>query len=158
MRELTVQSSQAPSWILKSASAVVCQRQQRPSEDTTPESFGGSIVFIGSIVTHVSTTVQHISACIASKAAVRGLAKHSATELAPHGIRVTRCRLIRDDGYGAWTAGHGARVGEAVWEGDTIGWVGYPSELKGSTLLLCVQGGMQGGWARYTKQDRLIDG
>jgi NAD(P)-dependent dehydrogenase (short-subunit alcohol dehydrogenase family) len=48
----------------------------------------GSIIFIGSVATHISTYVQQISCYTASKAAIGGLVKPMAMELAQYGIRV----------------------------------------------------------------------
>ena len=48
----------------------------------------GSIIFIGSVATHISTMVQQISCYTASKSAIRGLVKPLAMELAQYGIRV----------------------------------------------------------------------
>lgn len=53
--------------------------------DTTPI---GHIIFIGSVATHISTYVQQITCYTASKAAVTGLVKPMAMELAQYGIRV----------------------------------------------------------------------
>jgi len=55
-----------------------------PGQETTT----GTIIFITSIATHISTSVQHISCYTASKSAVRGLVKPLAMELVQYGIRV----------------------------------------------------------------------
>ena len=63
-------------------------QQQRSSQDTALKPSGGSLIFIGGIATPISTTIQHISAYVASKAAVRWLVKHLAIERAVRGIPV----------------------------------------------------------------------
>lgn len=129
------------------------QRQKKPSNlDNEPS--GGSIVFIGSIATYLSTTVQKLSAYTASKAAVRGLVKPLAMELAPHRIRVNSL----SPGYMMTDMMRALQVKEPKlvkqFEKETMfGRIGMPEESKGGILFLCSGAGR---W--YAGQDMLIDG
>lgn len=114
----------------------------------------GNIVFIGSIATHISTTVQNISCYAASKAAVRGLVKPLAMELAQYGIRVNSL----SPGYMMTDMMRGLQVKQpelvSQFEKETLfKRIGYPDELKGAMLFLCSRAS---GW--YTGQDLLVDG
>ena len=115
----------------------------------------GTIVFIGSIATHIPTSVQHISAYTASKAAVRGLVKPLAMELAPYGIRVNSL----SPGYMMTDMMRGLQTKQPdlvkQFEKETLfERIGLPDELKGSVLWMCSE--KASGW--YTGQDLLVDG
>ena len=114
----------------------------------------GSIVFIGSIATHVGTAVQQISVYTATKAAVRGLVKPMAMELAQYGIRVNSL----SPGYMFTDMMRSLQKQQpklvAQFEHETMfGRVGFPEELKGAILFMCSDAGR---W--YTGQDLLVDG
>ena len=115
----------------------------------------GTIVFIASIATHISTTVQRISCYSASKAAVRGLVKPLAMELAEYGIRVNSL----SPGYMMTEMMRQLQVQKPdlvqQFEKETLfGRIGLPEELKGAMLWLCAS--KASGW--YTGQDLLVDG
>lgn len=125
-------------------------RVREPGKETT----GGSIVFIASIATHISTTAQHITSYTASKAAVRGLVKPMAMELAEHGIRVNSL----SPGYMMTDMMAGLEKSQpqlvAQFKKETLfNRIGYSQELQGAILFLCSQAS---GW--YTGQDLLVDG
>ncbi|KAL2008951.1 hypothetical protein VTN00DRAFT_7145 [Thermoascus crustaceus] len=132
-------------------------RQEIDSAKATPNSptpIHGSIVFIASIATHISTTAQRISCYTASKAAVRGLVKPLAMELAKHGIRVNSL----SPGYTMTDMMRGLQREQpklvAQFERETMfGRIGTPEELKGAVLFLCSRAS---GWV--TGQDVLVDG
>ena len=118
------------------------------------ENTTGTIVFIGSIATHISTAVQSISCYSASKAAVRGPVKPLAMELAPYGIRVNL--LSPGDVMTNIMRGLQVKRPKLVeqFEKETLfGRNGFPDELKGAILFLCTQAS---GW--YTGKDLLVDG
>ena len=115
----------------------------------------GSIIFITSIATHTPSSAQRISAYIASKAAVRGLVKPLAMELAPYGIRVNSL----SPGYTMTDMMKGLRDKSPdlvrQFEKETLfGRIGTPEELKGPILWLACD--KASGW--YTGQDLLVDG
>jgi NAD(P)-dependent dehydrogenase (short-subunit alcohol dehydrogenase family) len=115
----------------------------------------GTIIFIASIATYISTTVQTISCYTASKAAIKGLVKPLAMELAPYGIRVNSL----SPGYMMTDMMRGLQkqAPDLVrqFEKETLfGRIGLPDELKGAMLYLCCEGAS--GW--YTGQDLLVDG
>ena len=120
----------------------------------SPHSPNKSIVFIASIATHTPSSAQTISAYIASKAAVRGLVKPLALELAPSGIRVNSL----SPGYTMTEMMRGLQekqpdlVGGFAQE-SMFGRIGEPVDLAGPMLMLCSQAG---GWV--TGQDVLVDG
>ena len=126
----------------------------KPAQDDLSTS-GGTIVFIASIATHISSTAQRISCYTASKAAVRGLVKPLAMELAPYGIRVNSL----SPGYMMTDMMRGLQREQPdlvqQFEKETLfGRIGLPEELKGAVLWLC--NGKASGW--YTGQDLLVDG
>ena len=103
-----------------------------------------NIVFITSIATRISTKVQNMSCYTASKAAVRGLVKPLAMELAEHGIRVSSL----SPGYMMTDMMRGLQKIQptlvAQFEKETLfGRIGFPDELKGGILYLCSQAS---GW------------
>lgn len=120
-----------------------------------PSKKGGSIVFIGSIATHIASTAQNISAYVASKGAVRSLVKPLAMELAQYGIRVNSLSpgyMMTDMMRGLQTE-QPDLVGQ--FEKETLfGRIGNPEEVKGALLFLCARGAS--GWV--TGQDILVDG
>jgi sorbose reductase len=120
-----------------------------------PSKEGGSIVFIGSIATHIASTAQNISAYVASKGAVRSLVKPLAMELAQYGIRVNSLSpgyMMTDMMRGLQTE-QPDLVGQ--FEKETLfGRIGNPEEVKGALLFLCARGAS--GWV--TGQDILVDG
>jgi sorbose reductase len=118
------------------------------------EATTGTIVFTGSIASHISAAVQNISCYSASKAAVRGLVKPLSMELAPYGIRVNSL----SPGYMIMDMMRGLQVKQPKLvkqlEKETLfGRIGFPEELNGAILFLCTQAS---GW--YTGQDLLVDG
>ena len=118
---------------------------------------GGSIVFIASISTHIPSVAQNISAYISSKAAVRGLVKPLAVELAPYGIRVNSL----SPGYMMTDMMQGLQRQQPdlvrQFQSETLlgggKRIGRPEELQGPLLMLCSRAG---GW--MTGQDILVDG
>lgn len=119
---------------------------------------GGSIVFVSSISTHIPSIAQKISAYVGSKAAIRGMVKPLAVELAPFGIRVNSL----SPGYMMTNMMESLQQQspdivrqfekETLLSGGTR--IGRPEELQGPLLLLCSRKG--GGW--MTGQDILVDG
>lgn len=136
------------------ANAMVRKREHLGPPDAGEESLTGCIVFIASVATHISTTVQNISVYTASKAAVRGLVKPMAMELAPHGIRVNSLSPgpMRTAMYDTVSEKSPAFAYQMSKE-TMFGRVGFPEELKGCILFLCSQAS-----AWYTGQDLLVDG
>lgn len=125
-------------------------KQAAPGHEKT----NGSIVFIGSIATHIASSAQQISCYTASKAAVRGLVKPLAMELAQYGIRVNSL----SPGYMMTDMMRGLQEQQpqlvSQFGKETMfGRIGYPEELQGAILFLCSQGS---GW--LTGQDLLVDG
>lgn len=113
-----------------------------------------SIVFVASIATHVPSSSQRISAYIASKAAVRGLVKPLAVELAPHGIRVNSL----SPGYTMTDMMRGLQqqqpdLVDGFARESMFGRIGQPEDLAGPMLMLCSRAG---SW--ITGQDILVDG
>jgi len=114
----------------------------------------GSIIFITSIATHISSTAQRISCYSASKSAVHGLVKPLAIELAPHGIRVNSL----SPGYMMTDMMRGLQTQQPdlvrQFEKETLfGRIGEPEELKGAALWLASEASR---WV--TGQDLLVDG
>ena len=127
------------------------------SSSTTidPSKRGGSIVFVGSIATHIASTAQNISAYTASKGAVRSLVKPLAMELGRYGIRVNSL----SPGYMMTdmmqSLHHQQPDLVRQFEKETLfGRIGNPEEVKGALLFLCARGAS--GWV--TGQDVLVDG
>lgn len=118
----------------------------------------GSIVFIGSISTYIPSVAQSISAYIGSKAAIGGMVKPLAVELAPFGIRVNSLSpgYMMTDMMQALQRQSPDLVRqfqkETLLGGGTR--IGRPEELQGPMLLLCSSKG--GSW--ITGQDILVDG
>lgn len=129
--------------------------QQMPVD---PAGEGGSIVFISSISTHIPSTAQNISAYVSSKAAVQGLAKPLAVELAPFGIRVNSLSpgYMMTDMMRGLQEKQPSLVQQFQKETLLAGGrrIGKPEELHGALLLLCSR--KAGGW--MTGQDLLVDG
>ncbi|RHZ74424.1 hypothetical protein CDV55_105331 [Aspergillus turcosus] len=115
----------------------------------------GTIIFIASIATYIASSAQQISCYTASKAAVKGLVKPMAMELAPYGIRVNSL----SPGYMMTDMMRGLQEKQPQlvdqFEKETLfGRIGMPVELKGAILYLCCDSAS--GW--YTGQDLLVDG
>jgi NAD(P)-dependent dehydrogenase (short-subunit alcohol dehydrogenase family) len=115
----------------------------------------GTIIFIASIATYIASSAQQISCYTASKAAVKGLVKPMAMELAPYGIRVNSL----SPGYMMTDMMRGLQEKQPQlvdqFEKETLfGRIGMPVELKGAILYLCCESAS--GW--YTGQDLLVDG
>lgn len=136
------------------ANAMVRKRQRLGPPAPGTETSTGSIVFIGSVASHIPTVVQNISVYSASKSAVRGLVKPLAMELAPYGIRVNSLSpgTMRTAMYEK-VAGETPAFAKQVERETMFGRVGNPDELMGSVLFLCSQAS---SW--YTGQDLLVDG
>lgn len=123
-----------------------------------PTKTGGSIIFIASISVHTPSAAQNISAYVASKAAVLGLVKPLAIELAPYGIRVNSL----SPGYTMtdMMAGLQKEQPDLVrqFEKETLlgsgSRIGRPEDLHGPLLMLSSR--KAGGWV--TGQDVLVDG
>lgn len=133
------------------ASRYISAHGTTPAKDPTT----GTIIFIASIATHISSAAQQISCYTASKAAVKGLVKPLAMELAPYGIRV----LSLSPGYMMTDMMRGLQSQQPAlvkqFEKETLfGRIGFPEELKGAILWMC--NNKASGW--YTGQDLLIDG
>lgn len=136
---------------------MVRKRERKYGNSAPPvgeETTNGSIVFVTSIATHIASTAQQISCYTASKAAVRGLVKPLAMELAQYGIRVNSL----SPGYMMTDMMRGLQQKQpslvAQFERETMyGRIGNPAELQGAMLFLCSRAG---GW--YTGQDLLVDG
>ncbi|KAK4986994.1 hypothetical protein LTR50_004946 [Elasticomyces elasticus] len=139
------------------ANAMVRKRERKYGKSAPPrgeETTNGSIVFVTSIATHIASTAQQISCYTASKAAVRGLVKPLAMELAQYGIRVNSL----SPGYMMTDMMRGLQQQQpslvAQFEKETMyGRIGNPAELQGAMLFLCSRAS---GW--YTGQDILVDG
>ena len=103
------------------ANSIVRRRERNGKPPAGQKTTTGTIVFIGSIATHIFTTVQNISCHSASKAAVRRLVKPLAMELAPCGIRVNSLSPgYTDDGYDAWSPSEAAETCGAVCERNVV--------------------------------------
>lgn len=126
------------------------EKMGKPAPSDSPPI--GSIVFVASVATHISTAVQNISCYIASKAAVRGLVKPMAMELAQYGIRVNSLSPgpMRTDMMRQVEQQQPDLVKQFNKE-SMFGRVGNPDELKPAILFLCCS-----GWT--TGQDLLVDG
>ncbi|GAW19158.1 hypothetical protein ANO14919_086420 [Xylariales sp. No.14919] len=136
------------------AHAMVRNRERSGPVASGEETSNGSIIFIASILSHMSTAVQNLSVYSASKAAVRGLVKPMAMELAPYGIRVNSISPgpMKTVMYEAASAVSPAFANQMEKE-TMFGRVGIPEELKGAVLFLCSQ---MSSWT--TGQDLLCDG
>jgi sorbose reductase len=137
------------------ANSMVKRYESHHGSSLATEPNTGTIIFIASIATYISTTVQHISCYTASKAAIKGLVKPLAMELAPYGIRVNSL----SPGYMMTDMMKGLQkqAPDLVrqFEKETLfGRIGLPDELKGAVLYLCCD--RASGW--YTGQDLLVDG
>jgi sorbose reductase len=137
------------------ANAMVDRYRSEHGDAAATHASTGSIIFIASIATHIASSAQHISCYTASKAAIRGMVKPVAMELARYGIRVNSL----SPGY---TMTDMMRQLQQVqpnlveqFERETLfGRIGAPDELQGAILWLCSE--RASGW--YTGQDLLIDG
>lgn len=104
------------------------------------ESSVGSIVLIGSIATPISTTAQHISTYVATKAAIRGLVKPLAMKLAPPGTHIKSL----SPGHMMTNVMRALQTKQAQlvihFEKETLFWrIGYPDKVKRGILFLCNQ-------------------
>ena len=118
------------------------------------ETSTGTIVFIGSVATHIGTAVQNISIYAASKCAIRGLVKPMAMELAQYGIRVNSLSPgpMKTAMYEKASQENPAFSYQIDRE-TMFKRVGTPDELKSCIIFLCSRGS---SW--YTGQDMLVDG
>lgn len=124
-------------------------------EGKATEPTTGSIIFIASIATYITSTAQQISCYTASKAAIKGLVKPLTMELSQYGIRVNSL----SPGYMMTDMMRGLQMEQPTlvsqFEKETLfGRIGLPEELKGAMLWLC--NSRASGW--YTGQDLLVDG
>jgi len=145
------------SFLVAQACAASMVKRYGVKHGTAPatEPHTGTIVFISSIATSISTIAQRISCYAASKAAIKGLVKPLAMELAPYGIRVNSL----SPGYMMTDMMRGLQQQApdlvSQFEKETLfGRIGLPDELKGAILFLCCE--KASGW--YTGQDLLVDG
>jgi sorbose reductase len=137
------------------ANAMVDRYRSEHGDAPAKHASTGSIVFIASIATHIASSAQQISCYTASKAAIRGLVKPVAMELARYGIRVNSL----SPGYTMTDMMRQLQQDQPdlvrQFEGETLfGRIGMPDELQGAILWLCSE--RASGW--YTGQDLLIDG
>jgi NAD(P)-dependent dehydrogenase (short-subunit alcohol dehydrogenase family) len=137
------------------ANSMVARYKSTHGHELATQSTTGTIIFIASIATHIVSSAQQISCYTASKAAVKGLVKPMAMELAPYGIRVNSL----SPGYMMTDMMRGLQEQQPQlvdqFEKETLfGRIGMPDELKGAILYLCCDGAS--GW--YTGQDLLVDG
>ncbi|CCX04581.1 Similar to 2-dehydro-3-deoxy-D-gluconate 5-dehydrogenase; acc. no. Q05528 [Pyronema omphalodes CBS 100304] len=115
---------------------------------------GGSIIFIATLTSYQATPIQKISIYSASKAALRGLIKPMAMEMAPYGVRVNSISpgyMLTDMTRELEKQQPGLIEGfnkEAM-----LGRMGKPEELRGVVLLLASQAG-----SYITGQDFLVEG
>lgn len=149
------------SFLVAQACATSMINRIKASDQTVPVDpavDGGSIIFVGSISTHIPSIAQHISAYVGSKAAVRGLVKPLAVELAPFGIRVNSL----SPGYMMTDMMRGLQQRQPdlvhQFQKETLMGggkrIGRPEELQGPLLMLCSR--KAGAWV--TGQDLLVDG
>lgn len=112
----------------------------------------GHIIFIASIATHINTYAQQISCYTASKAAVRGLVKPLAMELAQYGIRVNSLSpgYMRTEMLAQVERIFPDLIKQFNKE-SMFGRVGLPHELAPAVLYLATS-----AWT--TGQDLLVDG
>ncbi|ETS84634.1 hypothetical protein PFICI_02659 [Pestalotiopsis fici W106-1] len=112
----------------------------------------GSIIFIGSVATHISTYVQQITCYTASKAAICGLVKPMAMELAQYGIRVNSLSpgSMRTDMF-LQVEKVFPDLTKQFNQESMFGRVGYPKELGPALMYLATS-----NWT--TGQDILVDG
>ncbi|KAK4495265.1 hypothetical protein PRZ48_013594 [Zasmidium cellare] len=123
-----------------------------------PVTNGGSIIFITSIATHIPSAAQNICAYIASKAAVKGLVKPLAVEMAPYGVRVNSI----SPGYMMTDMMRGLQERQPdlvrQFQKETLlgggERIGDPENLLGPLVMICSS--KAGGWV--TGQDLLVDG
>lgn len=137
------------------AKAMVERYKQEFGDSPAKHATTGSIIFISSIATHMASSAQRISSYTASKAAVKGLVKPVAMELARFGIRVNSL----SPGYTMTDMMQGLQQRQPdlvkQFEKETLfGRIGTPEELQGAILWLCAD--RASGW--YTGQDLLVDG
>ena len=137
------------------ANSMVARYKSTHGDEPATQPTTGTIIFIASIATHIASSAQQISCYTASKAAVKGLVKPMAMELAPYGIRVNSL----SPGYMMTDMMRGLQEQQPQlvdqFEKETLfGRIGMPEELKGAILYLCCDGAS--GW--YTGQDLLVDG
>lgn len=137
------------------ANSMVARYKSTHGTEPATQPTTGTIIFIASIATYISSSVQNISCYAASKAAVKGLVKPMAMELARYGIRVNSL----SPGYMMTDMMRGLQQQQptlvAQFEKETLfGRIGVPEELKGAILYLGCDGAS--GW--YTGQDLLVDG
>ena len=143
------------SFLVAQACAESMIKHSKTASTSSPsQSSNKSIIFIASISTHTPSAAQNISAYIASKAAVRGLVKPLALELAAHGIRVNSL----SPGYTMTEMMRGLQqkqpdLVDGFAEESMFGRIGQPGDLAGPMLMLCSSAG---GWV--TGQDLLVDG
>jgi sorbose reductase len=140
--------------VAQACAASMIKHSNTNAASSTTHTSNKSIIFIASISTHTPSSAQNISAYIASKAAVRGLVKPLAVELAPHGIRVNSL----SPGYTMTDMMRSLQqqqpdLVDGFARESMFGRIGQPDDLAGPMLMLCSPAG---GW--MTGQDILIDG
>lgn len=140
--------------VAQACAASMIKHSKTTSNSSTTRPSNRSIIFIASIASHTPSSAQNISAYIASKAAVRGLVKPLALELAPYGIRVNSL----SPGYTMTEMMRGLQEKQpdlvgGFAEESMFGRIGKPGDLAGPMLMLCSPAG---GW--MTGQDVLVDG
>ncbi|OIW32926.1 NAD(P)-binding protein [Coniochaeta ligniaria NRRL 30616] len=115
---------------------------------------GGSIIFVATLTSYQATPVQNISIYAASKAALRGLIKPMAMELAPHGIRVNSISpgyMMTD--MTKMLGEQNPELIKAFSKESMFGRMGKPEELRGVLIFLA-----SGASSYMTGQDVLVDG
>lgn len=115
---------------------------------------GGSIIFVATLTSYQATPVQNISIYSASKAALRGLIKPMAMELAPHGIRVNSISpgyMMTD--MTKMLGEQNPELIKAFSKESMFGRMGKPEELRGVLIFLA-----SGASSYMTGQDVLVDG
>jgi sorbose reductase len=137
------------------ANAMVDRYKAEHGTENATQPTTGSIIFIASIATHIASSAQQISCYTASKAAIKGLVKPLAMELAKYGIRVNSL----SPGYMMTDMMRGLEQQQPSlvkqFKKETMfGRIGLPEELQGGILWLASSSAS--GW--YTGQDLLIDG
>ncbi|KAI5810859.1 hypothetical protein BZA77DRAFT_326510 [Pyronema omphalodes] len=115
---------------------------------------GGAIIFVATLTSYQTTQRQRISIYSASKAALRGLIKPLAMEMAPHGVRVNSISpgyMLTDMTRELEKQQPG--LIEGFGKEAMLGRMGRPEELRGVVLLLASQAG-----SYITGQDFLVEG
>ncbi|KAJ8608402.1 hypothetical protein MRB53_039654 [Persea americana] len=141
--------------IAQACANAMVERYKKQCGDIPAPHATGTIIFIASIATYMTSSAQQISCYTASKAAVKGLVKPVAMELSKYGIRVNSL----SPGYTMTDMMRSLQSEQPdlvkQFEKETMfGRIGLPEELQGAILWLCSD--RASGW--YTGQDLLVDG